>query len=321
MPSDSSFWKTRLAPLRFLIAWFVYLLLRTLVLLPFRWQIALGKSLGALARRLLPDRALTVARNLEVCFPERSAAEREAIAKAHFEALGASAFEMAMAWFGTLEKLRRLIRIEGREHLEQALARGRGVILYSAHFTTMEIGFPVARPLCGRFAGMYKTQRNPLMNKVMTRARRRSADVQIEKESVRQMLRELAANAAVFYAADQSFTGKGAALIPFFGEPAMTNTAISRLARMSGATVIPYFLRRLPDELTYVLHFGSPLEGFPSDDAVADTRRLVARLEAFIRTCPEQYWWVHQRFKGRPAPFPDIYARDRQETVADSGHH
>jgi Kdo2-lipid IVA lauroyltransferase/acyltransferase len=183
----------------------------------------------------------------------------------------------------------------------------------------MEIGFPVARPLCRRFAGMYKNQRNPVMNKAMTRARRRSADVQIEKDNVRQMLRELAANAAIFYAADQSFTGKGAALIPFFGEPAMTNTAISRLARVSGATVIPYFLRRLPDELVYVLQFESPLEGFPSDDPITDTSRLVAKLEAFVRTCPEQYWWVHQRFKGRPAPFPDIYARERQEPATDPG--
>ncbi len=318
MPSDRSFWKTRLAPLRFLIAWLVYVLLRSLVLLPFRWQIALGRSLGSTARRLLPDRKLTVTRNLEVCFPALSDAEREALAKDHFEALGASMFEMAMGWFGSLERLRAMVRIDGLEHLEDALARGRGVILYSAHFTTMEIGFPVARPLCRRLTGMYKTQRNPLMNKIMTRARQRSADRQIEKDGVRQMIKELAGNAAVFYAADQSFTGKGAALIPFFGEPAMTNTAISRLAHMSGATVLPYFSRRLRDELAYVLHFGAPLENFPSDDAVVDTRRLVARLEDFIRTCPEQYWWVHQRFKGRPAPYTDIYGPQRPDGMEKS---
>ncbi|HLF09972.1 MAG TPA: lysophospholipid acyltransferase family protein, partial [Gammaproteobacteria bacterium] len=128
------------------------------------------------------------------------------------------------------------------------------------------------------------------------------------------MLRNLAHNAVVWYASDQSYGGKGSALIPFFGEPAMTNTAISRIAKASGAVVLPYFCRRLSGGATYVVNIGAPLEGLPSEDHELDTRRLTGLLEDYIRTCPEQYWWIHQRFKGRPAPHPDIYSVASQAT-------
>jgi KDO2-lipid IV(A) lauroyltransferase len=111
-----------------------------------------------------------------------------------------------------------------------------------------------------------------------------------------------------WYASDQSYAGKNSALIPFFGEPAMTNTAISRIARRSGAVVLPYYCRRLADD-TYVATIGPPLDGVPSDDEIDDVRRLTQTLEAYIATCPEQYWWIHKRFKGRPASYPDIYAQ------------
>ena len=120
----------------------------------------------------------------------------------------------------------------------------------------------------------------------------------------------IALNVAV-YLADQSYTGKGSALLPFFGEPAMTNTATSRIARVSGATVLPCFSRRLPGDSDYVLTIGAPLDGFPSRDAAEDTRRLTRVLEDCISVCPEQYWWIHKRFKNRPPPLPDLYARRR----------
>jgi KDO2-lipid IV(A) lauroyltransferase len=155
---------------------------------------------------------------------------------------------------------------------------------------------------------MYKIQRNPIMNRIMNRGRGRSFDHLFAKESVRSLIRELAANSVVWYAADQSHAQKSGKLIPFFGVPAMTNTAISRIARMSGATVLPYFSRRLPDDSGYRLKILPPLDDFPTDDEVRDTRRLVAVLEEFVRESPEQYWWIHQRFKGRPSSFGDVYA-------------
>jgi KDO2-lipid IV(A) lauroyltransferase len=314
MPVERRFWTAEFAWLRYGIAWLGYWLMRTVVWLPFRWQLALGKALGRLALILLPVRRRIAERNLEVCFPELSPAERERLLSRHFESLGASLVEMAMGWFGSERAVRERVRIEGEQHLRAALAKGNGVILFSAHFTTFEFFWPALAPLCPRLSGMYKWQRNPVMNRVMSKGRGRNFDSLFAKDSVREMLKDLRRNAVVWYASDQSYTGKGSALLPFFAEPAMTNTAISRIARVSGAVVLPYFCRRLPDDETYVMSIGAAIDGLPSDDERLDTRRLTKLLEDHIRTCPEQYWWIHQRFKGRPAPFPDIYREARQTT-------
>lgn len=287
--------------------WAGYAFMRAVVRLPFGWQLRLGKGLGACAGQLLRGRRRVVERNLALCFPREPEAARAKLLAAHFRALGASLIEMAMGWFGDESTIHRLTRIEGREHLEAALARQRGVILFTAHFTAFELFSPVLASLCPRLCGMYKEQRNPAMNQVMSRGRGRSFDALFTKDDVRAMLRALAGNAVVWYAADQSYGRKGSALLPFFGEPAMTNTAISRIARASGAAVLPYFYRRLPDDSGYEMKFGAPLADLPSDDPVDDTARLMAEIETFILTCPEQYWWIHKRFKGRPPPYPDPY--------------
>lgn len=306
MPSDN-FWTVKFAPLRYAVAWLGYAWMRLVVLLPFRAQMALGRALGRLAYSLLPKRRHIAARNIETCLPELSAEERARILVQHFESLGQSLVEMAMGWFGRADAVRGRVDIEGAEHLEAALAKGNGVILFSVHFTTFEFFWPALKPLCPTLTGMYKAQRNPVMNRAMQHGRGRSYDLQIPKDGVREMLRVLRANAVFWYASDQSYGGKGSVLLPFFGEPAMTNTAIGRIVRMSGADVLPYYGRRLANS-RYVMSIGAPLAGIPSGDDVADTHALMRKLEGYIRMCPEQYWWIHQRFKGRPAPLPDLYA-------------
>ena len=306
MPSDN-FWTTKFAPLRYAVAWVGYAWMHLVVRLPPRAQKAMGRGLGRVGYALLRDRRRIAARNIDTCLSYLPAGKRARILEQHFEALGLSIVEMAMGWFGPAEAVRARVDVEGAKHLEAALANGRGVILFSAHFTTFEFFWPALRPLCTRLCGMYKSQRNPVMNKIMSRGRGRYYDVLFEKDNVRKLVRCLRENAVVWYASDQSYGGKGSVLIPFFGEPAMTNTAIGRIARTSGAAVLPYFCRRLPND-RYVMNIGAPLAGLPSGDDVADTRALTQLLEDYIRLCPEQYWWIHQRFKGRPAPLPDLYA-------------
>ncbi|MBN1237856.1 MAG: lipid A biosynthesis acyltransferase [Gammaproteobacteria bacterium] len=309
MPSDSRFWSVRFAALRYAVVWVVYGFMRLLVLLPFRWQIRLGKRCGALAGRLMRARREIARRNLELCLPELTAQDRESLLDRHFEALGASIAETAMGWFGSVDRIRPLIRIEGREHLDAALAKGRGAILFTGHLTSLELPPAVLGELWPNFCGMYKPQRNPAMNQLMNRGRLRNVRVLFAKDNVRGMLKALKNNAVVWYASDQSYGHKGSALIRFFNEPAMTNTAICRIAKSSGAAVLPYFYRRLPDDSGYVVDIGAPLDDFPSDDPAHDVERLTRQLENYIRLCPEQYLWIHQRFKGRPAPYPDVYAR------------
>jgi KDO2-lipid IV(A) lauroyltransferase len=305
--SSDSFWTTKFASVRYAVAWLGYAWMRLVVLLPFPVQMTMGRALGRAAYRLLRHRRHVAARNIDACLGELPAAERARILAAHFEALGLSMVEMGMGWFGSAEAVRRRVDIEGAEHMRAALAKGKGVILFSAHFTTFEFFWPALKPLCTRLCGMYKWQRNPVMNRIMSRGRGRYYDVMFAKDNVREMVRVLRNNAVVWYASDQSYGGKGSVLLPFFGVPAMTNTAIGRLAKISGAAILPYYCRRLPTG-RYVMTIDAPLDGIPSGDDVADTLALTKKLEDYIRLCPEQYWWIHQRFKGRPAPLPDFYA-------------
>ena len=289
--------------------WLVYLYMRAIVFLPLRGQLALGRLLGRCLNIVLYPKRHIADRNLAVCFPELSDTARKQLRKKHFESIGMSVSEMAMGWFGSKKRIRDLVTINGIEHFERALANGKGVILFSAHFTTYEFGFAAFKPYCPRLCAMYRDQRNEMWNVIMHRGRGSNIDELFPKNSVRAMVKALNDNAAVWYAPDQSYRKKNSALVPFFGEPAMTNPATSRIAAMTGATVLTYFCRRLEDNSGYVVDIGAPLDDFPTDDLVGDTTRLMEALADYVRTCPDQYCWIHQRFKGRPAPYPDIYRK------------
>lgn len=310
MPSPSTFWKSKFPRLRYSFVWLAFSLMRVAVMLPLRLQLGIGAGLGHLCYWLIPGRRAVAQRNIAVCFPELPESQRSRLVRHHFAALGMSVAEMAMGWFGNRETVDRHVEIEGIENLTSALEAGSGVILFSAHFTTFEMFFPALRRHCPRLSGMYKVQRNPLMNEIMNEGRGRNFDCLIPKENVRDMLRELKSNTVFWYASDQKYAGKNSELIPFFGVPAMTNTAICRIAASTGAVVLPYFCRRLPGtKPAYVATIGTPLSQFGQGEPSADIGNFVTLLEAHIRQCPEQYWWIHQRFKGRPESLPDIYSR------------
>ena len=247
-------------------------------------------------------------RNLELCLPELAVAERERILREHFRSLGVGIFETAISWWSSDARIRKLTRLEGEEHLQAALARGRGAILLSAHFTTLEIG---ARALCARIAAsiMYRPTRNVVLERFLMRNRGRQAKRAIPRDDIRTLIAALKNNEPVWYAPDQSYRKKGAEMVQFFHLPAATNTATSRLARMTGAAVLPYFPERLPGSGGYRMVIQPMLENFPTDDPAADARRFNELIEAQVRRVPAQYLWIHRRFKGLTPDYPNYYSR------------
>lgn len=295
---------------RYWPTWVGLAVLRVFEPLPYRVLLTLGSALGALARRL-PLRFTRIARrNLELCFPELDGAVRERILGDHFRSLGIALFETAITWWSSNERVQELTRIDGLEHVDRALAAGKGVILLAAHFTTLEIA---ARAICSRrpVSIMYRPSRDPVLARFLLRCRSRRARRAIARDDIRTLVAALGANEVVWYAPDQSYRKKGAQMVPFFGIPAATNTATSRLASMTGAPVLPYFPERLPGGSGYRIVIRPPVEGFPSGDAQADAARFNTLIEEQVRRVPDQYLWIHRRFKGLDADYPDFYARRR----------
>lgn len=281
--------------------------LRLSCLLPFKWQIGLGKAIGRVAHRIGAERRAITRRNIELCFPDLSAGERDQLAREHFEALGASLMEMALARWGKKEKLLAMTTVEGGHHIQETLDAGYGVMLISAHFTSLEISGHALREHCPPFDVVFRRFRNPLTTEIVASTRQVTARNVIDKNDIKSMIRSLREGVPVWYAPDQSYHLKQSALIPFFGVPAMTNIATTTIAKLGRAKAVPFWPRRLP-EGGYEIRIEPPIEGLPSDDPENDTRKYVALLEAQIRRCPEQYYWVHRKFKNRPAGLPDVYA-------------
>ena len=247
---------------------------------------------------------------MRLCLPELCDAEREHLLDRHFEALGIAICESAMSWWSSNARICELSRVEGVAHLEQALAAGRGAIILTAHFTTLEIG---ARILNTAFPinVLYRPPKNALLayiaNTNRSSYKRRAGLSTIERDDIRGMVRALRRNESVWYAPDQSFRNKGAEMVPFFGIPAATNVATSRLAQLTGAAVLLYSHERLPDAKGYRVVISPALADYPGTSPQADALRFNHFIEAEVRRIPEQYWWIHRRFKGLTPDYPNYY--------------
>jgi len=281
--------------------------LRLICALPQSLAMGIGRLIGHITHAAGGSRRAIVRRNIELCFPELSTAERNALAKAHFVALGMSVIEMGLGRWGSDELHLRIGKLEGIEHLNAAIEAGRGVILLSAHFTTLEIMGRVLTLNCPPFDAVYRKNRSDFITELLRTGREVSADDTIEKRDIKKMVRNLRKGRPVWYAPDQSYDRKGSEVIEFFGVPSMHTTATSALARLGKAVTLPFFPQRL-DDGSYVFTILPPLENFPSDDDVEDTRKYIKVLEEHIRVCPEQYFWVHRKFKNLPDGYPDYYS-------------
>ncbi|SED60133.1 lipid A biosynthesis lauroyl acyltransferase [Pseudomonas anguilliseptica] len=295
---------------RFWLLWLGLGLLWLVAQLPYKVLLWLGRCLGRVMYRLASSRRKIAARNLELCFPQMPAAEREALLKENFASTGITFFEMAIAWWWPAERLRRLGSIEGLEHLRQAEADGQGVILMALHFTTLEMGGGLLG-MAQNMYGMYRPHKNPLFDYMQRRGREQRLLGVIGRDDVRGMLKLLRAGGVVWYAPDQDYGAQRSVFVPLFGVPAATVTATSKFARMGRAQVIPFTQQRLLDGQGYRLVIHPPLADFPTDSEEADCLRVNQWIEQAISACPEQYLWAHRRFKTRPEGEPKLYKKKR----------
>lgn len=295
------YWHPRFWPM-----WINLGILRTIALFPYRSQILLGSVFGKIIQILSPKRQRVVDINLQLCFPEKSVAERNKIKNASFQNLGIALLEMSMCWWWSEDRLRSLVEIRGREHIEAVLDSGRGVILLTGHFTSLEIGgrlFTLSMPL----QAMYRTQKNRLFDSYLYTRRKSYLENAISRKNTRQMIRGIKKLIPTWYAPDQNFPNEKNVFVPFMGVQTATISAGSRIAQSSGGAMLPFYPERKKDGSGYIIWIEPPLADFPSGDDVRDATAINASIEKFVRQNPEQYLWAHKRFKTRPPGEPAIY--------------
>ena len=293
-----AWWLAFLGP-RFWPTWLLFAFLRLTTWLPYAWQMAVGNLLGRLSYYLARKRRHIAETNIRLCFPQLDTKRADELVKAHFLSVGKGIVETALCWWGRDSQLQGKRVLLGSENLQHGLEQGRGVILLSAHFTTLELGGRLLA-LDTPFHVLYRQHKNPLFETVMRSARKRRFKKAIPRNDTRSLLASLQNNMPVWYAPDQNHRGSQSVFVPFFGIVASTLAATSRLAKLSGAPVIPFFQMRLPGNHGYLLVLCPALEDFPGTNPESDTARINRLLEDVIREMPDQYLWVHRRFKTRP---------------------
>lgn len=286
-----------LAP-RYWGTWLAIGLLRLLAPLSIKNQVRIGKVIGRLAYLLAARRRKITAVNIRLCFPELDAKQQKQLVKDCINENAIGLVETARAWFADPETIRGQLEVIGLEHLQAAHSLGKGVIVIGGHYSTLDLGSVMASRYVD-FNGMYRPHKNPLMDKIMRESRLRVGKI-VDRADMRTIIRALKAGEYLWYAPDQDYGAAVSVFAPFFGVEAATIKTTSKLAQINDSPVLVLSYHRKPDNSGYVMRFNPPLEGFPSGNEVDDAARVNQALEQEIRRCPEQYMWVHRRFKTRP---------------------
>ncbi len=299
---------------RYWLTWLGMGIWRLLVMLPYPALLMLGRQLGRLIYLLGSERRMIAERNLELCFPALSPQEREQLLKKNFENYGIAFFEVGMGWWWSDRRLSRLISLQGMEHIQALEQCGKGALLMAIHHTTLEVG---AAGLAMRYSadGMYRPHKNAVYDYLQARGRsKRNSEIRVyERKDVRSILRALKRGRIIWYAPDQDYGPKQSVFGTFFGVPAASVTATARFAQMGKAAVLPFTHIRLPGTKGYQVSILPPLENFPSGDDVADVETVNRVIERLVEQQPDQYMWVHRRFKTRPEGLEPVYPKRKRK--------
>lgn len=275
--------------------------------LPLALQARIGNALGMLLYHLAAKRRKIGAINLSLCFPEWPQAQRDNVLQRHFQAMTRAAIEHGELWWSERKRINKIVRIEGLAHFQAEY--GQPLILLAPHFIGLDMGGVRISTEYAPLVSMYSRLKNPLFDQLMLHARTRFGQSKLisRHDGVRPLIREMKLGAPLYYLPDQDFGAKDALFVPFFGVPAATVNALPRIAKLAHAKVMPAVTRQLPDGQGYVIQFYPPWDNFPSDDMTADVTRMNAFIEERVREMPEQYFWLHKRFKTRPAGEAKFY--------------
>ncbi|WBU47707.1 LpxL/LpxP family Kdo(2)-lipid IV(A) lauroyl/palmitoleoyl acyltransferasee [Kosakonia pseudosacchari] len=292
---------------RYWALWFGVGMLWLVVQLPYPVIYRLGCGIGHLAQRLMKRRARIAQRNLELCFPHMSEAERQKMVAKNFESVGMGLMETGMAWFWSDRRMSRWMEVIDFEHVRNVQAQGRGILLIGVHFLTLEIGarmFGLNEP----GIGVYRPNDNPVIDLLQTWGRMRSNKSMIDRKDLKGMIRALKAGDVVWYAPDHDYGPRASVFVPFFAvKDAASTSGTWMLARMSQACIVPFVPRRKPGGKGYELIILEPECSPPLDDAETTAAWMNKVVERCIMMAPEQYMWLHRRFKTRPEGVPSRY--------------
>jgi len=291
---------------RYWASWLAVGILRLIALLPFKTKLLAGKWFGLLAYRFGKKRRHITETNIRLCFPEFDEAMQNKFVRDIFIQNGIGFFEIAWAWWATPQSIEGRYTVEGLEHIEAAKAGGKGVVLVGAHFVHLD--------LCGLMLNqvtpmdvIYRKNNDPVFEHVITTGRQRVFENVLERGDMRSIIRKLREGRVIWYSPDQDFGHRQSVFAPFFGVTASTLTTTAQLARMGRANVCCVFHYRNPATHQYRIVFKPVPAEFPTGDDVADATLINRLIEAGIREQPEQYMWVHRRFKTRPDGEASVY--------------
>ena len=292
---------------KYFLTWILILLMRVGVFVPFRLQVFFGKIIGKLIYPVMTELRKTAYSNISNCFPEKKQPQVTLLVKQHFEAIGISLFETANAYFASDKKIKKMLIIVNEQHFTEALKKEGGIILLCSHFMPLMLG---SRALLIKhtIANIYRPQNNKLFDKVMVKGYLKNGAVMIKSTDTRSIMKAINNSLPIWYAPDQDLGRNNSVFAPLFGIQTATASATSRLAKNNNTRVIPYSFIRTKHG--YEMSFDKPLKNYPSGDAIKDASETNQILEKQILKNPEQYLWIHRRFKTRPEGEESFYSEN-----------